>query len=62
MCPLQGFESEYDTNGGRLRYVQIVDAGRKVIASGCGSHVMSHVVGLLHSVRATRSAPEGPHP
>ena len=45
-----GFEEEFDTNGGRLRYVQSVDAGRKLVASGCSSLLMSHLVSLLHSV------------
>ena len=30
----RGFEAEFNTNGGRLRYVQTVDAGRKLVASG----------------------------
>jgi 6-phosphofructo-2-kinase len=46
----RGFESDFDTNGGRLRYVQTIDAGRKLVASGCTSMVMSHVVMLLHSI------------
>jgi 6-phosphofructo-2-kinase len=46
----KGFEAEYDTNGGRLRYVQTVNAGRRLIASGCNSYLMSHVVSLLHVI------------
>ena len=46
----QGFESEFHTNGGVLRYVQTVDAGRKLIASGCSSYLMSHLVSLLQTV------------
>ena len=45
-----GFEGEFDTNGGRLRYVQTVDAGRKLVASGCNSYLMSHLVALLHTI------------
>ena len=45
-----GFEAEFDTNGGRLRYVQTVDAGRKLVASGCNSYLMSHLVALLHTI------------
>lgn len=46
----RGFEAEFATNGGRLRYIQTVDAGSKLIASGCNSFLMSHVVSLLHSI------------
>ena len=45
-----GFESEFDTNGGQLRYVKTVDAGRKLVASGCSSYLMSHLVALLGTV------------
>ena len=45
-----GFEGEFETNGGRLRYIQTVDAGRKLVASGCNSYLMSHLVSLLHTV------------
>ena len=48
-----GFEAEFDTNGGRLRYVQTVDAGRKLVASGCNSYLMSHLVALLHTHSCT---------
>jgi 6-phosphofructo-2-kinase len=44
-----GFEAEFATNGGRLRYVQTVDAGRKLVASGCNSYLMGHMVSLLHT-------------
>ena len=47
----QGFEAEFQNNGGRLRYVKTVDAGRKLIASGCSSYLMSHVVSLLRMPR-----------
>jgi len=62
-----GFEIEFDTNGGRLRYVQTVDAGRKLVASGCNSYLMSHLVALLHTslvgVRAgARVRASHPHP
>ena len=46
----RGFEAEFDTNGGKLRYVQTVDAGRKLIASGCSSYLMAHLVSLLHTI------------
>ena len=46
----KGFEDEFNTNGGRLRYVQTVDAGRQLIASGCNSYLMSHLVSLLHTI------------
>ena len=45
-----GFESEFGTNGGQLRYVKTIDAGRKLVASGCSSYLMSHLVALLGTV------------
>ena len=30
--------------------LQTVDAGRKLVASGCSSYLMSHVVSLLQSI------------
>ena len=30
--------------------VQTVDAGRKLVASGCNSYLMSHLVSLLHTI------------
>ena len=39
----------------RGRYVQIVDAGRKLVACGLDGYVDGHVLTLLHSVRISPS-------